>query len=208
MKTFLSASLLLTSISSATTISTSFDLADGFAAQDTNDIVLSDNGFQVTFSGGQAERRFDGPSYRTGPSAFFFVNGPSFEGSFGRTINGTGDVGTVSFNIGVLNLSFAAADRANGTGAFRILDQLGNTLASQSVTNEVNRNSDLFEFSSDDFGGTLIGGIEFDNAGPNMNPPYVIAIDDFSATAVPEPSSALLVGASLSLLALRRRRQR
>lgn len=207
MKSLLLLPILSVSVASATTISTSFGPADGFADRATGPVVLRDGAFAVTFSGGQGETRLDGPSYRTGPSAYFFANGPGFVGSFNRELAPTGDIGSVSFNLGVLSLSFAAADRSNGTPSFRILDLNGDTLLTQSITSQVNRNSDLLEFTSAQFGGTLIGGIEFDNAGPNSNPPYVIALDDFSATAVPEPSSALLASSALGLLLLRRKRQ-
>ena len=205
--------LALSAISaSATTISTSFSTSDGFVNRSTDDVVLASDNFAVTFSGGVQEQSFDGPAYNSGPDAYFFVNaGPgTFTGSFGvRPLAGNVDVGTISFNTGVTSLSFYAADRANGTPSFRLLDLDGNTLTTELITGTTNRSANgatPFEFSSTDFDGALFGSIEFDNAGPAQNPPYVIAIDNFSATSVPEPSSALL-GALGALLAISRRRR-
>ena len=205
--------LALSAISaSATTISTSFSTGDGFVSRSTSDVVLTDNDFTVTFSGGVQEQSFDGPAYNAGPDAYFFVNaGPgTFTGSFGvRPLPGNVDVGTITFNTGVISLSFFAADRANGTPSFRLLDIDGNILTTESITGTSNRNSDgatPFEFSSSDFGGALFGSLEFDNAGPAANPPYVIAIDSFSATGVPEPSSALLSALGALLVISKRRR--
>ena len=62
-----------------------------------------------------------------------------------------------------------------------------------------------FAFNSADLGG-LIGEITFDLPGPNANAPYVLAIDTFSATAVPTPSAIGAGLAGLGLLGARRRR--
>lgn len=214
LKTTTLSLLALTAISaSATTISTSFARADGFTSGVAGDVVLTNGTFSATFSGGVQEQSFDGPAYNAGPEAFFFVNAGAtgtYTGSFGvRPLAGNVDVGTISFNTGVSSLSFFAADRANGTPTFRLLDIDGAILTTESITGTSNRTTagaTPFEFSSSDFGGALFGSIEFDNAGPNANPPYVIAIDSFTATSVPEPSTALL--AALGLLAGISRRKR
>lgn len=54
--------------------------------------------------------------------------------------------------------------------------------------------------------GALIGGVGIDFPGPAGNPPYVLAIDDFSATAVPPPAALPLFLAGLAGLAVFRRR--
>lgn len=194
----------------ASTISTTFARSEGFTSRDTDDVVLTNSidGFAVTFSGGVQEQSFDGPAYAAGPDAYFFVSAGmgTFTGSFGvRPLASTGDTGTVSFNRGVTDLSFNAANRANGTPSFQILDLNGNLLSSSSITETSNRAvASGFSFNSEDLGG-LIGSVVFDNAGPAGNPPYVIAIDRFSATAVPEPSSVLMCCIGLAAT-LRRRR--
>ena len=43
----------------ASSISTSFDTADGFITGDTDPVVLSDGDFTATFSGGQQQQMFD-----------------------------------------------------------------------------------------------------------------------------------------------------
>ena len=188
------------------TISTSFSQADGFTTGSTTDVVLGDATFSATFSGGQQEQSFDGPSYNSGPEAYFFING-NFTGSFGRSVADSTDMGTVDFSVGVTELSFYAADRANGTPSFRILGLDDQVLDTALITGTSNRASDgaiPFSFSSSDLG-ALIGGIEFDNAGPAGRPPYVIAIDSFSATAVPEPTTmAIGLLATLGAISVRR----
>jgi len=121
--------------SAAGTIFTGFDTSDGFTTGGTSDVSLTDGSLTVTFSGGQQQQMFDAPSYRGGPAGYLFVNtGPgsaSFTGTSERSVTGNTDVGSVSFNIGVQELSFYAADRANGTPTFRLLDTFGNTLLTQ-----------------------------------------------------------------------------
>jgi len=202
--------LALAGHASASTISTTFATSEGFTTGDTSDVVLSTAGLDVTFSGGLQEQSFDGPAYNNGPDAYFFVNaGPtgSFTGSFGRSIMGNIDIGTVTFSSGLQELSFNAADRANGTPSFRLLDTGGNLILTQTITGTDNRNADtFFSYDSSNLGGNLIGSIEFDNAGPAANPPYVIAIDNFTASTVPEPSTALLGSLALLLGVARRKR--
>ena len=183
----------------ASSISTSFDTADGFITGDTAPVVLSDGDFTATFSGGQQQQMFDGPSYNSGPAAYLFVNGGTgFTGTSGNTAPPTGDsTGQVDFNQGVTEISFFAANRANGAqGTINVfaeddLTLLGtvpviqteNTAASGAVATVI---------SSADFGGQLIGSLAFDNAGPAdpPNPPYVIAIDSFTASAAPTISTS------------------
>ena len=59
----------------AASINTSFDTTDGFITGDTAPVILSDRSFIATFSGGQQQQMFDGPSYNSGPAAYLFVNG-------------------------------------------------------------------------------------------------------------------------------------
>lgn len=157
-------------------------------------LLSGDGTLSATFSGGVQRQSFDGPSYNDGPDAYFFING-TFTGSFGDTQSGSTDIGRVVFNRGVESVSFFAADRANGQPSFRVLSTTGNELTSQLITATTNRPSGGATAINLDSAtlGSLIGSIEFDNAGPAGNPPYVIAIDSFSATAaaVPEPSGAL-----------------
>ena len=57
--------------------------------------------------------------------------------------------------------------------------------------------------------GGLIGSIEVDLPGPAANPPYVLAIDTFSASAdIPEPASAIAILGLSSLMLWRRRQTR
>lgn len=202
----------LASTANAQSLTTSFSQADGFTTGSTANVTFpGSGGLTATFSGGFQEQSFDGPAYNAGPEAYFFVNG-TYTGSFGRTATGSTDVGTVSFSTGVDQVSFSAADRANGTGTFRVLDTSGATLLSQSIVATDNGTAAAaFSFdSSVDFDGSQIGSIEFDNAGPAANPPYVIAIDSFSASvnAVPEPSSMLFGLLVPAVAVLRRNRSK
>ena len=183
----------------AASINTSFDTTDGFITGDTAPVILNDGSFTATFSGGQQQQMFDGPSYNSGPAAYLFVNGGTgFTGTSGNTAASTGDAtGQVDFNQGVSEISFFAANRANGAqGRINVfaeddltllgtvpVTQTENTAASGAVATVI---------SSADFAGQLIGSIAFDNAGPASppNPPYVIAIDSFTATAAPTISTS------------------
>ena len=191
-------SFLATQVNAAS-INTSFDTTDGFITGDTAPVILSDGSFTATFSGGQQQQMFDGPSYNSGPAAYLFVNGGTgFTGTSGNTAASTGDAtGQVDFNQGVSEISFFAANRANGAqGRINVfaeddltllgtvpVTQTENTAASGAVATVI---------SSADFAGQLIGSIAFDNAGPASppNPPYVIAIDSFTATAAPTISTS------------------
>lgn len=175
-------------------IQTSFDRAT-FPTGQTAPVTLSSGALSAIFDGGFQEQSFHGPAYSAGPDAYFFLNG-TFTGSFGRAATGSTDIGTVDFNIGVDSLSFNAARLGNGTPNFQVfgIDDL-TLLTSSSITSDSNRvAASLFSFDSETLGGQ-IGSIRFDNAGPNANPPYGIAIDSFSASvsAIPEPSFAMVL---------------
>lgn len=214
------------SIAGAQTITTSFDTSDGFVTGPTNGAAAaagafapvtlgSTSAFDVTFSGGQQQQMFDGPSYNSGPAAFLFVNtGPGaavFTGASGNTITGganNGDAnGLISFGgPGASSVSFFAADRANGASTTgTVFDTAGAALTTFTIPSG-NVSDNQFLFTEADLGGA-IGAIGFDLPGPAANAPYVVAIDSFSATsAVPEPSSLMLVLGSLAVAGLRRRR--
>ena len=203
---------LVVSTANAQSISTSFDNAT-FATGSTAPTTLTNGSLSAIFGGGFQEQQFHGPAYNAGPDAYFFVNGGpgGFTGSFGRTAFGSTDVGSIDFNTGVDSLSFFASRFGNGTPSFRVLGVDDTTvLASSSITAGSNQNgagATPFTFDSLSLGGQ-IGSIEFDNAGPAGNPPYLIAIDSFSASinAVPEPSSAMSIVLAVGGLVLRRRR--
>lgn len=222
----LSAVLFLPLSASAQTITTAFNTSDGFvtgpingaapAAGAFDPVTLSDSGFDVIFSGGQQLQSFDGPSYQGGPAAYFFVNtgggAATFTGSFGSTITGganNGDSnGLIEFGgFGASEVSFFAADRANGAASALNVFGTDGSLLQGGVTIPSGVVSDFFFEFTESALGAPIGSIGFDLAGPAANPPYVVAIDTFSATAaVPEPSSALLLG-GLALVGLRRSRR-
>jgi hypothetical protein len=202
--------LLVVSTASAQTISTSFDNGD-FTTGSTNSVTLTEGLFSATFDGGFQEQSFHGPAYNAGPDAYFFLNG-TFTGSFGRTATLSNDVGSVDFNVGVDSVSFFASRFGNGTPSFRVLGVDDTTVLTTSTitsgSNQSGSGATPFTFDSTSLGGQ-IGSIEFDNAGPAGNPPYLIAIDSFSATttsAVPEPSSAMTILLAIAGLAARRRR--
>ncbi|MDJ0508243.1 MAG: hypothetical protein QNJ64_03145 [Crocosphaera sp.] len=191
------------------TASTSFNTTDGFVTGDFDPVTISDGLLEVTFSGGQQQQMFDVPSYNSNPAAYLFINGPGgFTGGFGNTAAPTGDTGLIDFNVGVSEVSFFAANRGNGAGV--TLNILGvddsTVLDSIFITQTSNQIVDAAVatiISSSDVGG-LIGSIAIDLPGPAGIPPYVLAIDTFSATAsVPESNNTLalmllgIVGASV-----------
>lgn len=209
----LTIAVLSSSMANAQTATTEFDTTDGFVTGGGGPVSISadDGSFTATFTGGIQQQGFDGPSYSNGPAALLFING-TFQGTTTNTQTGTTNVGNVTFSTGVDTVSFFAADRANGTPNFSVFDVSGGLLQGPTpITSTVNNVGDtsLINLSSDILGGQ-IGQIEFNNAAPAGNPPYVIAIDGFSAsvsTAVPEPTSAGLLGlVSLGMLAVRRRK--
>lgn len=223
MKYTLTAILAACSItgSQATTISTSFNTSDGFVTGPTNGAVADAGAFDsvtigglVTFSGGQQQQMFDGPSYQSGSAAFLFVNtGPGsavFTGASGNTITGGANNGDTTGLISILGgasfVSFFAADRANGIQTtFDVLGVDGTVLSSNNPIPSGDVEDNFIELSAADLGAN-IGSISFDLPGPNANAPYVVAIDTFTAEVVPEPSSALLAGVALGMSFLRRRR--
>ena len=194
--------LLIASVSNAqSTISTTFDNAT-FATGSTSNVTLTDGPLSAVFQGGFQEQSFHGPAYSDSNDAYFFING-TYTGSFGRPATGSTDVGIVDFNIGVDTLSFFASDLENGTPSFRVLGVDDTTvLASVSFSNS---SATQFSFDSATLG-AQIGSVEFDNAGPASAPPYGIAIDSFSASAIPEPSSATAILFAVAGFALRRRK--
>ena len=191
----------------ASIIDTSFSTGDGFLTGVTDTpVTLNDSTgeFSATFLGGVQQQFIDGASYNTGPDAYLVVNGTFIN----QTDNN--DTATITFSSGVELLSFFAADRANGVPSLRVFGTDGTILAEQDITQTSNQNgagATPLVFDSATLGG-LIGSVEFDNAGPAGNAPYVIAIDSFSATfaAVPEPSSVVLIGLLGSCVAIRRRK--
>lgn len=120
------------------------------------------------------------------------------------------DVASVTFNQAVSNVSFSFQILGNGnSSAVDLLALNGDVLGSVALTElDTDRNSiaAFSDLSVDTSSFGEVFGIQFNNAGPNMNPPYGIVVDSFSATAVPEPSSALLAGLTLVFPLLRRRR--
>lgn len=209
-----SAAVFWSSIANAQLISTEFSAPD-FTTGDFNPVTLTSGAFGVTFSGGQQQQMFDGGSYNNGPAGYLFLNtGPgaaTFVGSTGNAITGganNGDQnGLITFSgPGAGSVSFYAADRANGTSSFEVFDTAGASLGVNTLG--FGNLGDAGTLYSLNFGSTAIGSIAFDLAGPAANPPYVVAIDTFSATAaVPEPASAGLIGlVSLAMMVTRRRK--
>ena len=192
----------------AQTVTTEFGTPDGFTTGGTADVVLDG---LVTFSGGQQQQMFLGGAYNNGPAGFLFINGG---GGFNGAAS-TGDTGSILFGGGgATEVSFHAANLQNGPAtSFTSFDVNGNfieTLLTQvsslnSIADDV---GEILTFSAS--GGENIGRIEVDLPGPAtpVNPPYVAAIDTFSATIapVPEPSSLALLGLAASCGLLRRRR--
>ena len=201
----------------ASTISTEFNLSDGFVTGGFAPVTLASpsGSFTTTFSGGQQQQMFDGPSYNNGPAGFLFVNG-TFTGASGNSVAGDGvtdDAGLIDFSgAGVTNVSFFAANRANGPATTLNIFGVDDTtlLGSILVANTVNQGpgSALTVIDSANFGGALIGSIGIDLPGPVMNPPYVLAIDNFSATAVPIPAALPLFISAIAGLGVFGRRRR
>ena len=211
--------LLLAPHAMAVAISTQFNTSDGFVTGDFNPVTLTNGGLSVTFAGGQQLQGFDLPSYNTNPAGYLFINGP-FTGSFGSTVSGDGgavdgindDLGLIDFNTGVATVSFFAANRANGGGVTLNVFGVDDTtlLGTVFITQTSNQSSDgasLTTITSAAFGGS-IGSIGIDLPGPAGNPPYVLAIDNFSVrTAIPEPVTASLSLMGLGVLSIAARRR-
>jgi len=205
--------LLLVAPAFGATISTQFDTGDGFITGDFGDVTLTEEDFSVTFSGGQQQQMFNGPSYNVGPAAYLFINGgPGFTGASGNTAASTGDTGLIDFSVGVAEVSFFAANQGNGpattlnifgTDDTTILD----TVLVTQTSNQSSSGAVETIITSDAVGGP-IGSIGIDLPGPAANPPYVLAIDTFSATAVPfgipDWAAVAAVGAFAGLRGLRK----
>ncbi|MEM7626206.1 MAG: PEP-CTERM sorting domain-containing protein [Planctomycetota bacterium] len=165
-------------------IESTFSTAEGFTIGGTAPVDLSTGNLTLTVSGGQQQQSFDGPSYNAGPDAYLFISGPSFTGSFGGSTPGTGDTGDLTFNRGVTEVSFFAADRANGTPTVRVFGIDDTTVLAEvpvtGTSNQAGSGATPLSFNANALGG-LIGRVEIDNAGPAGNPPYVTAIDTLSA---------------------------
>lgn len=199
----LAAGLLSFGAARATTITTSFNTSDGFITGDTNPIALTNGSFSTTFSGGQQQQGLDLPSYHTNPAGYLFINGVF------NDVGGSSDTGLIDFNIGVTDVSFFAANRGQGAGVtlniFGVDDTtLLNTIL---ITQTSNQDADgaVATTLSSLVLGALIGSIGIDLPGPAGNPPYVLAIDDFSAMAVPLPAALPLFLAGLAGLGFCRR---
>ncbi len=205
---FLIAACAVTGAEAQDSLSTTFSSAE-FATGSTADVTLvSDSGsFSALFSGGIQEQAFHGPAYSDSNDAYFFVNG-TFTGSFGRDLTGTtDDEGTITFSAGgVDNVSFFAGDFANGVPTLSVFGVDGSALASGvTITPALSQ----FSFDSATLG-QRIGQVQFFNAGPAANAPYVIAIDGFTASvaAVPEPASGAVVALIFAAIGMRRRTNR
>jgi len=198
--------------SHATTISTDFNLSDGFTTGVVGTSVTI--GGLVTFQGGQQQQSFFGPAYNSGPDAYVFVNaGPAggFTSPNGTFAANTGDnTGLISFGgLGASLVSFHAADLQNGAATtFTSFDAAGNILESFSTQVDALNGTDANEILTFTATGANIASIGVDLPGPAANAPYLASIDTFTATvAVPEPSSSLLLGLGLGLSLVHRRRR-
>jgi len=209
------AALLPTTPLAAQDITSGFNTGEGFTTGSFAPVTLSSTtapGFGVTFSGGQQQQIFDMGSYANGPAAYLFINGV-FQGSFfGETASGDGindDTGLIDFfGFGASQVAFSGANRGFGAGVDFDVFALDDTtlLSSGTITDTVNSSaaSNVVLTAAP---GTAIGSIVFDLPGPANNGPYVLAIDNFSATqAVPEPSSAAIFMIGMFAMASRRRR--
>ena len=206
-------------LASPVTVTTEFNTSDGFVTGGVNGNVIPEafddvtvDGL-VTFSGGQQQQMFDGPSYSSGPAAYLFINGGGgFEGASGNVAASTGDTGLISFGgFGASSVSFFGANRANGAGTtLNVFGVDGALLTTILVTQTVNNGGGGPNVSLTSLMlGALIGSIEVDLPGPAGNPPYAFAIDGFSSVVeTPLPGGAVLALTGIAGLAgLRRRRK-
>jgi len=199
-------------------------IGTGFTASFNDGLAI-----QGSANGGLYDNFFGpGNAANTGNNAAFFIlnnggGGVSFNNNpltaNSLSLNNDGlfidniDTASVTFSQAISDVSFAFQILGNGGSSFvDFLDFDGNVIANESINlieSDTDRSSiaTFTDFSLDTTSlGTDVFGIQFNNAGPAGNPPYGIVVDTFSATAVPEPSSALLAGLALGLPFLRRRR--
>ena len=179
----LALSLLAAPALAQSVITTGFDTSDGFTTGTLNPGTTLDSGdFSVTFTDGQQQQMVFPAAYNVGPAGFLFVNDPPAVGVF----ESTGDVGTIDFGQGSTEVSFFAANLANGAATtFRAIGTDGTTVLGSVAVTQTNiqaaNNPELTVFNALELGG-LIGSIEVDLPGPIANAPYIAAIDTFSAT--------------------------
>lgn len=211
-------------LASPVTVSTQFNTSEGFVTGDFGDQTISNGPLSVTFSGGQQQQSFNLAAYNVNPAAYLWINGTLVD-SVGpnagtNSVSGDGiddDLGLIDFNIGVSEVSFFAANIANGAAAaltfFGVDDVsvLGTILISQE-SNQLSDGATPTVITSSVFAGQEIGSIGVNLPGPASppNPPYALAIDSFSATAaVPEPTTlATLALGSVGMAGLRYRRRK
>lgn len=203
--TALAAALSFASAQATTIVATEFALTDGFTTGGLDAVTVDS---LVTFSGGQQQQMFLGAAYNNGPAGYLFINGGN---GFNGAVSTGDDTGRINFGaLGASLVTFHAADLANGPATnFSSFDANGVLLESFSTMVDSLNGTDAAEILTfTAVNNVYIAEIRVNLPGPAspVNPPYAAAIDTFSATVVPEPSSTILVGLALSLPFLRRRR--
>ena len=207
------ATMLAQAAATPVVVETEFNTSDGFVTGARNGDAPIAASFApvsigdglVTFSGGQQQQMFDGPSYNNGPAGFIFINGGGsqtpFVGTSGNSAIGDGgafdgisdDQGFIDIGgFGASEVSFTGANRGLGAAVgITVTSFDGSETFSFSFTETV---ASLISITSADLNGALIGQIAFDLPGPASNPPYAFSIDSFSALVeTPLPGAALLL---------------
>ena len=172
-------------------IFTSFEVVD-FPNGSTN-FVLGTPPDSAHFTGGITLTVGDVFAYRTGIASW-------------GILTPNGGTGVIDFDNPASAVSFWAVNRGGGTGVVNVFDNADVQVGSIPIigTNMMNANA-FISFVPGDFGALEIGRVDVVNVSGAAN---IVWVDDFGATVVPEPATAIVLATGLAAALARRRRSK